>query len=190
MADATAKKSATTRSAAKKTPAKRSSATKSSATKSSAKKSTTKQAAEKNSPAKTSSAKKSPPKKSPAKKSPATDSAAEKSTPRAPAKKAAAKAEPPPRRSQRQDQRGGSGVASTAREVVRDLTGKEPESVTGMDRQEDGWVVEVEVLELQRIPTTTDVLATYQVELDGDGELKGYRRVERYLRGSPGGDRS
>ena len=49
-----------------------------------------------------------------------------------------------------------------------------------------GWRVAVEVLELERIPSTTDVMATYEVRLDDEGELQGYRRVHRYLRGSPG----
>jgi hypothetical protein len=44
------------------------------------------------------------------------------------------------------------------------------------------------VHELQRIPTTTDVLATYQVTLDDDGELVGCRRIRRYTRGSAGDD--
>jgi Gas vesicle synthesis protein GvpO len=69
---------------------------------------------------------------------------------------------------------------------VRELTGKPAEAVTGLERTDDGWTVEVEVLELERIPGTTDVLATYQVTLDDDGELQGCRRVHRYLRGSPG----
>jgi hypothetical protein len=71
---------------------------------------------------------------------------------------------------------------------VLDLTGKPAESVTGLERADDGWTVEVEVLELERIPSTTDVLATYQVSLDDDGELLGCRRVRRYLRGSPSDD--
>jgi hypothetical protein len=73
-----------------------------------------------------------------------------------------------------------------AREAVLELTGKYAEAVTGLERTDDGWTVEVEVLELERIPSTTDVLATYRVTLDDDGELQGCRRVHRYLRGSPG----
>jgi hypothetical protein len=77
-------------------------------------------------------------------------------------------------------------MAGAARDVVHELTGKAPESVTGLERSDDGWQVAVEVLELERIPSTTDVLATYEVTLDDQGELQGYRRVRRYLRGSPG----
>jgi hypothetical protein len=42
--------------------------------------------------------------------------------------------------------------------------------------------VTFEVLELRRIPETTDVLASYAVELDGDANLVSYTRVRRYQR--------
>jgi hypothetical protein len=77
-------------------------------------------------------------------------------------------------------------MAGAARDAVQALTGKSPEAVTALERSDDGWRVAVEVLELERIPSTTDVMATYEVTLDGQGELQGYRRVHRYLRGSPG----
>jgi len=78
-------------------------------------------------------------------------------------------------------------AAEAARQLV-ELTGKEPEGVVGLDRSDDGWKVEVEVLEVSRNPNTTDVLAMYEVEVDGKGSLQGYRRVRRYVRGVPGGD--
>jgi len=68
-------------------------------------------------------------------------------------------------------------------EQITELTGKDPESVTGVKRSEDGWVVMVEVIEDRRIPSSTDILATYEAELDDDGELLSYRRVRRYSRG-------
>jgi hypothetical protein len=77
-------------------------------------------------------------------------------------------------------------MARAAREAVLDLTGKMPEAVTGLERTDEGWTVEVDVLELERIPSTTDVIATYRVSLDDDGELEGCRRVHRFLRGSAG----
>jgi Gas vesicle synthesis protein GvpO len=47
-----------------------------------------------------------------------------------------------------------------------------------------GWRVCVDVLEVARIPDTTSLLATYEVELAEDGSLRSYRRVRRYWRGS------
>src|ERR1700743_1523418 len=69
-------------------------------------------------------------------------------------------------------------------EQITDLTGKEPESVTGVKRSQDGWLVTVEVVEDRRIPSSTDILSTYEAEIDNDGELLSYRRVRRYSRGS------
>jgi hypothetical protein len=66
---------------------------------------------------------------------------------------------------------------------ITELTGKEPEGVTGVERGDDGWVVGVEVVEDRRVPSSTDILATYEIELDMDGELMSYRRVRRYPRG-------
>jgi len=68
-------------------------------------------------------------------------------------------------------------------EQIAELTGKEPEGVTGVARDEDGWVVTVEVVEDRRIPSSTDILATYETQLGPDGELDSYRRIRRYPRG-------
>ena len=70
---------------------------------------------------------------------------------------------------------------------VTELTGKEAEGVTGIQPTDDGWLVTVEVLEDRHIPSSTDVLATYEVETDMDGELISYRRDQRYSRGHGGG---
>ena len=81
---------------------------------------------------------------------------------------------------------GASAAAAAAARQLLDLTGREPEGVTGLEAEDDGWKVQVEVLEVRRIPETTDVLALYEVQVDADGELQGYRRLRRYTRGSSG----
>ncbi|WP_107451234.1 gas vesicle protein GvpO [Streptomyces sp. RTd22] len=58
------------------------------------------------------------------------------------------------------------------------------EGVSAVHRTEDGWRVSVDVLEVARIPDTTSLLATYEVDIDERGELREYRRVRRYRRGS------
>lgn len=156
--------------------------------------STTRKATSTSSPTKK-SAKKSTTKKSTksADKTAAKKTAANKSTGTA-RKTASARAEAPPRerrthssdRDSGQDHGRGTQVAARAREAVLHLTGKPAEAVTGLERTDDGWTVEVEVRELERIPSTTDVLAIYEVTVDEDGELQGCRRIRRYLRGSPG----
>lgn len=75
-------------------------------------------------------------------------------------------------------------AAALAASQLRELTGRDPEAVVGMSRTDDGWRVEIEALELRRIPETTDVLACYAVELDGDGDLVSCNRLRRYVRGA------
>jgi hypothetical protein len=69
-----------------------------------------------------------------------------------------------------------------AKQQLATLVGKEPETVSSLERAGDGWFVTVEVVEVSRIPESTDVLASYQVELDDDLNLRRYARVRRYYR--------
>jgi hypothetical protein len=63
------------------------------------------------------------------------------------------------------------------------LLGRPIESVLGLERDDDdGWRLTVSVVELARIPHSTDVIGAYTVALDRDGELVGYRRQRRYHR--------
>lgn len=81
-----------------------------------------------------------------------------------------------------------SQVAAQAAAELLELTGKGVEGVTGLERTDDGWTVHVEVVEVRRIPDTTDVLALYEIETDKQGSLLGYRRLRRYARGTAGDD--
>ncbi|TDD96679.1 gas vesicle protein [Actinomadura rubrisoli] len=74
-------------------------------------------------------------------------------------------------------------AAKRAVEHVTAMTGRTAESVVGIERTEDGWRVRVEVVETHRIPDSADILAAYDTEVDGDGELVAYRRAHRYPRG-------
>jgi hypothetical protein len=69
-----------------------------------------------------------------------------------------------------------------ARDTIRDLTGYPPESVSGLQWDGETWLVTVDVCELERVPSTTDVLATYVVQLDDGGGLLGYKRTRRFIR--------
>ena len=62
------------------------------------------------------------------------------------------------------------------------LVGCSTEGVTGFRRTDDGWVLTVEVLEVERVPETTDVMASYEVETDRDGGIVSFDRRRRYLR--------
>ena len=74
-------------------------------------------------------------------------------------------------------------AAPAALEQIAGLTGREPQGIVSMEPSDEGWVVGVEIVEDRRIPSSTDVLALYEIELDGEGELLSYARKRRYARG-------
>ncbi|HEY4408794.1 MAG TPA: gas vesicle protein GvpO [Acidimicrobiia bacterium] len=63
-----------------------------------------------------------------------------------------------------------------------DLTSLPVESVSRVERADDGWQVNFEVIELERVPRVTDVLASYEVDVDPSGNLLAWRRMRRYIR--------
>ena|SRR5215216_6055167 len=76
-----------------------------------------------------------------------------------------------------------AAIAARAREELADMTGLEAEGVTSLEYVDDGtWRVTLELLELSRVPETDDILGSYAVALDEDGEILGYRRLGRYAR--------
>ena len=108
----------------------------------------------------------------------------ESSAKKTPAKRPAKKSGSAPRASAPRRRSGAAQVARSAAQQLLELTGKQAEGVTGLSRSDDGWTVQVEVVEVRRIPDTTDVLALYEVSVDEDGELESYKRLRRYARGS------
>jgi gas vesicle protein GvpO len=77
-------------------------------------------------------------------------------------------------------------AAELARQYIAEMTDREPVQMTSVSPTEDGWLVEVEIIEDRRIPSSSDILALYEVELDANGELLAYHRIRRYLRGQTG----
>lgn len=71
-----------------------------------------------------------------------------------------------------------------ALEQFAGLTRLDPVAATGVRREQDGWSVLVDVVELERIPSTTSVMATYRVDIDRSGSMSGYERLRRFTRGS------
>jgi hypothetical protein len=76
-------------------------------------------------------------------------------------------------------------LARAALTAVEEFTGYSPEAATALewDGDSETWRITVEVLELARIPNTTDVIGAYEVRLDPQGALHGYRRMRRFTRG-------
>lgn len=66
---------------------------------------------------------------------------------------------------------------------LSELLGSVPDSVSALKPDDTGWTADVEVVEIERVPDTSSVMATYRVTLDTQGQLLGYERTRRYARG-------
>ncbi|ELY97586.1 gas vesicle synthesis family protein [Natrialba chahannaoensis JCM 10990] len=78
------------------------------------------------------------------------------------------------------------GVLAIRRTVVStagELIGHEFDGVSEISPTDEGWCAVVEVVERSSIPDTQDVLGRYEIDLDTDGVVQGYRRLDRYRRG-------
>src|SRR5690606_164052 len=68
----------------------------------------------------------------------------------------------------------GAQLAQRARDQLAEITGYQAEGITSLERAEDGtWFVTVDLLELERVPETDDLLGSYEAQVDEDGELLG-----------------
>jgi hypothetical protein len=73
-------------------------------------------------------------------------------------------------------------MIDAAKQHLRDLRGAEAEAVSSVRRTSDGWQVALDVVEVHRVPESTDVLGTYELDLDDDGELITLERTRRFYR--------
>jgi hypothetical protein len=67
-------------------------------------------------------------------------------------------------------------------EQFRTLSGLDADSLSGLRPENDGWSLLIDVVELERIPLTLSVMATYRVDMDPDGHLVSYERLRRFTR--------
>jgi gas vesicle protein GvpO len=73
-------------------------------------------------------------------------------------------------------------IVSTARDQLERLLEREVESVSGFERSDGRWCVTLEVVEVRRIPESTDVLGSYEVVLDEGQNLVSFGQTRRYRR--------
>jgi hypothetical protein len=73
-------------------------------------------------------------------------------------------------------------VVQRALEQFTALSGFEPENVTGVKRVGDGWSLLVDTVEVERVPATMSVLASYRVDTNVRGDLISYERLHRFTR--------
>ncbi|SEP85961.1 gas vesicle protein GvpO, halophile-type [Natrinema salaciae] len=74
-------------------------------------------------------------------------------------------------------------VRQTVQSTAGELIGHEFDGVSEITPTDDGWRAVVEVVERRAVPDTQDIIGRYEIELDTDATVHGYRRVDRYRRG-------
>lgn len=67
-------------------------------------------------------------------------------------------------------------VIEQARKGLSKLTGLKASSIVGVTKIENGWHIFIEMVEKQSIPDQMDILATYEVLLDENGNLLDFER--------------
>ena len=68
-------------------------------------------------------------------------------------------------------------LVERARENLATLTGLELGSTISTLKDEKGWRVRVEMVEKKSLPDSMDILATYEVLMDDDGNVIEFRRA-------------
>jgi hypothetical protein len=73
-------------------------------------------------------------------------------------------------------------LARLAAAQLTQLTGRKVDGMAGIEQTEEGWRVVLEIVEVARVPRSTDVLGAYEVLVDERGELLRYERLRRFVR--------
>jgi len=68
-------------------------------------------------------------------------------------------------------------MVKKARQQLGELTGLDVASTVSARKDESGWCMQVEVVEKKSLPDSQDILATYELTLDEEGNLLNFTRV-------------
>jgi hypothetical protein len=68
-------------------------------------------------------------------------------------------------------------IVKQARSELQALTGLEVSSTLEAAREGDEWLVALEVVEKRSIPESMDILATYRIRMDPEGNVLEFKRA-------------
>lgn len=74
-------------------------------------------------------------------------------------------------------------VRNRVRDSASDLIGRALDGIVEIEREDGEWRALVEIVERSSVPDTQDIIGRYALDLDSNGEITGYRRLDRYRRG-------
>jgi len=69
-------------------------------------------------------------------------------------------------------------IGEKAGQAAEVLLKKPMDSIISLNKEQEGWLAEVEVVERKSVPDTQDILGRYEMKFDEMGELQGYRRIK------------
>ena len=78
-------------------------------------------------------------------------------------------------------------LARTVGEQLAEITGRPVSGVSAVRRTDDGWRLCLDVVEVERVPASTSLLATYEVEVDAEGRVLACERIRRFHRSAVDG---
>ena len=67
-------------------------------------------------------------------------------------------------------------VVETARTVAKNYMGKNPESIIAIEEKPEEWKITIEAVERKSVPDSQDLLGRYDIRLDKNGELLGWKQ--------------
>jgi len=76
----------------------------------------------------------------------------------------------------------GLQIAQYVKEQLTELTHLKTDTISAVSKDDQGWHILFEMIEMKRCPDATDLLATYDTLSDDEGILLKYHRSRRYLR--------
>jgi hypothetical protein len=74
-------------------------------------------------------------------------------------------------------------LAEQAKQQLAQVTGFSPVAAVGGFKDEEGWHITVDMLEMARLPESTDIIGTYAVTLDAEGNMVKFEKKQSRLRG-------
>ena len=79
-------------------------------------------------------------------------------------------------------------VSEKAKKELKEIIGKKTEGVPTIRKNEEGWNVQVEILEKEKIPDTESLIGIYELEMNQEGEIEEYKRISVKKKGETTGE--
>ncbi len=74
-------------------------------------------------------------------------------------------------------------ITEQAKAKLEKLTGLASPAVIALAKEEDHWLVTVEIVEKRSIPDAMDILGVYEVRMDEEGNIQDFIRTRLRKRG-------